>query len=741
MDTLFEELAKLPLFKDFFKSVGIDNPYIFLLSLALVLIVYLFINFFRKKVYEWYNIIKKAKDLKPEFENIYIKELSKIFIRTTAAQKSPNRYDNPGEAYKHTGDTFDLIDFMLKKSFNENVASNKYYLVLADSGMGKTAFMLNLYLRNYSYLNFLDFLTGKIYAIKLLRFQSRNADKEDDILERIKNMNCEDIPNTILLLDGLDEDPFIFSKDKSLSDEKVFKDRVNDIVHATCKYKEVVITCRTQYFPQQEDDLYELSIRNGSGGFHTFQKYYIYPFSDSDVVNYLGKKYRFKGNKKKIALQVVKNSKNLMVRPMLMSYIDLLIEDDRVYSSSVQIYDALIEKWLMREGGKWKEKEIERKNFVDALKNFSILIAVQIYNNWLDSRTFYITKEKAIEISETCGYPIDRHEATGKSLLTCDAKMNWKFSHKSILEFIIAKKASESIEFACTLDFLGMNMARSFCFEFGINPFVRSNYIQIKGNEFLMGSPENEAGHKENEKQHQVKLADYFLYKFAVCTGDFKRFIDDSGYQTDAEKAKSSYVFDGKSWKSKDGIKWCHDESGNVREVSEYSHPVLHVSWNDAEAYCVWLSKKTGNTFRLPSEAEWECGCRAGELKPFHTGDNLTTGQANYNGNYPYKNNPKGIFRKKTFPVDSFEPNAWGLYNMHGNVWEWCSDRYGERYYDECHAKGSVENPAGPETGSDRVIRGGSWSLPAGSCRSACRSHGTPGRRLNFVGFRPVFVP
>jgi formylglycine-generating enzyme len=741
MDQLFEQIAKLPWIKELFKSIGIDNSYTFILSLVLILVVYSAILFFRKKVFEWHNIIKKARDLKPEFEKNYIKDLSKIFIRTTAAQKSPNRHDNPDEAYKHTGDKFDLIDFMLKKSFNENVESDKYYLVLADSGMGKTAFMLNLYLQNYSYLNFFGFLTGKIYTIKLFRFQSLSADKSDDILERIKNMSCDDIPNTILLLDGLDEDPFIFSKDKSRSDESVFKDRVNDIVEATRMYKEVVITCRTQYFPQQEDDLYELSIRKSGGGFHTFQKYYIYPFSDSDVHNYLNKKYKFKQKKKEIALQVVKNSKNLLLRPMLMSYIDLLIEDDKVYTSSVQIYDALIEKWLEREGGKWKEKEIERKVFVHALKNFSVQVAIEIYNNWLSNRTFYITKEKAIEIAETCEYPIDRHEATGKSLLTCDAKKNWKFSHKSILEFILAKKAAENVDFAGTLDFSGMNMARSFGFEFGINPFVHSNYIEVKGDEFLMGSPADQAGHEQNETQHRVKLADYLLYKFAVCVGDFKRFIDDSGYQTDAEKANSSTVFDGKSWKSKDGIKWCHDVSGNVRESSEYNHPVLHVSWNDAGAYCRWLSKKTGNTFRLPTEAEWEFACRAGSEKPFHTGDNLTTGQANYNGNFPYKNNPKGIFRKKTSPVDSFEPNAWGLYNMHGNVWEWCSDRYGENYYDECKANGIVENPEGPKTGSNRVIRGGSWGSGAEYCRSASRGSRTPDYRDSYVGFRLVFLP
>ena len=172
-----------------------------------------------------------------------------------------------------------------------------------------------------------------------------------------------------------------------------------------------------------------------------------------------------------------------------------------------------------------------------------------------------------------------------------------------------------------------------------------------------------------------------------------------------------------------------------MRPQSEENHPVLHVSWNDAVAYCLWLSTKTGKHFRLPTEAEREYACRAGTRTPFNTGENLTTNQANYNGNYPYNNNPKGVYRQNTVAVNSFTPNALGLYNMHGNVWEWCSDWYGG------YENGLAENPAGPTTVSLRVIRGGSWNDSAERCRSAYRNGGSPGLRYNAVGFRPVFVP
>ena len=124
------------------------------------------------------------------------------------------------------------------------------------------------------------------------------------------------------------------------------------------------------------------------------------------------------------------------------------------------------------------------------------------------------------------------------------------------------------------------------------------------------------------------------------------------------------------------------------------------MSWNDAIEYCEWLSKQWNITFRLPTEAEWEYACCAGTTTPFNTGDNLTTDQANYDGNYPYKKYPKGKYSGKTTPVGLYPPNTWGLYDLHGNVWEWCMDWYGKNYYEECKKQGIVDNPKGPDKGS-----------------------------------------
>ena len=280
-----------------------------------------------------------------------------------------------------------------------------------------------------------------------------------------------------------------------------------------------------------------------------------------------------------------------------------------------------------------------------------------------------------------------------------------------------------------------------------------ANYVLIRGGEFTMGSPVGEPGRAEitaflqkngiaySETQHQVRLSNFSMSRYAVTVAEFRRFVEATGYRTDAETGGGSFIWNGSEFVTKEGVNWRHGVSGNVRPQSEKNHPVLHVSWNDAVAYCKWLSAKTGKHFRLPTEAEREYACRAGSRTPFNTGENLTTNQANYNGNYTYNNNPKGVYRQNTVAVNSFVPNSWGLYNMHGNVLEWCSDWYGGTYYDDCKAKGTVTNPQGPATGSYRVLRGGSWYFSAGGCRSAYRFGGAPGCRGDAVGFRPVFVP
>ncbi|MCP4108156.1 MAG: formylglycine-generating enzyme family protein [Desulfobacteraceae bacterium] len=158
--------------------------------------------------------------------------------------------------------------------------------------------------------------------------------------------------------------------------------------------------------------------------------------------------------------------------------------------------------------------------------------------------------------------------------------------------------------------------------------------------------------------------------------------------------------------------------------------PVDSVSWDDVQEFIAELNKKGEGIYRLPTEAEWEYAARAGTTTPFAFGDCLSTDQANYNGDQPLNDCEKGEWRFRTVPAASFQPNDWGLYNMHGNVFEWCHDWYGG------YPASAVTDPTGPSTGSRRIIRGGSWNFGALLCQSAFHFGFSPGERSRSFGFR-----
>jgi formylglycine-generating enzyme required for sulfatase activity len=160
--------------------------------------------------------------------------------------------------------------------------------------------------------------------------------------------------------------------------------------------------------------------------------------------------------------------------------------------------------------------------------------------------------------------------------------------------------------------------------------------------------------------------------------------------------------------------------------------PVECVSWHDAVEFCARLSNHTGRTYRLPSEAEWEYACRAGTTTAFYFGDTISTDQANYNGNYTYGSGKEGIYRECTTAVGSFKPNGFGLYDMHGNVWEWCQDVL-HNTYEGSPSDGSPWMDRGDE--SRRIIRGGSWDNNPRNCRSACRERLRPRQPLQQYRF------
>ena len=254
-------------------------------------------------------------------------------------------------------------------------------------------------------------------------------------------------------------------------------------------------------------------------------------------------------------------------------------------------------------------------------------------------------------------------------------------------------------------------------------------FAYIPPGSFMMGSPSDEANRDNDETQHRVTLSrGYYMQTKEVTVGQWRKFAGESGYRTEAETGDGSYVFEGRKWIKKAGTYW--DNPGFSRKDD---HPVTCVSWNDAQEFIRWLNRKDQKTYRLPTEAEWEYAARAGADTPFSFGSCLSTDQANYNGNYPYSGCSKGVYRESPIAVGSFPPNAWGLYDMHGNVWEWCEDWYGD------YPSGSVTDPIGANSGSVRVLRGGGWGGYAGGCRSAFRDGSAPGDRGGSLGFRLAF--
>ena len=249
---------------------------------------------------------------------------------------------------------------------------------------------------------------------------------------------------------------------------------------------------------------------------------------------------------------------------------------------------------------------------------------------------------------------------------------------------------------------------------------VTMKLVQIPAGNFLMGSPESE------QKEAAKSAASPGLKE-----EDARKWFANESPQHEVTISKPFYM----------GIYDVTQEQyeqvmgQNPSTVKGPQNPVETVSWDDAVEFCKKLSAKTGKTVVLPTEAQWEYACRAGTKTPFNTGETISTDQANYDGNSVYGNGVKGEYRQKTTPVGTFKPNAFGLYDMHGNVWQWCADRYDGKYY----GNSPKADPTGPADGAARVLRGGSWSSLPQFCRSAYRDFSSPVSRFNIrYGFRVV---
>jgi sulfatase modifying factor 1 len=246
---------------------------------------------------------------------------------------------------------------------------------------------------------------------------------------------------------------------------------------------------------------------------------------------------------------------------------------------------------------------------------------------------------------------------------------------------------------------------------------------------------------------HRVRITKpFYLGVHEVTAGQFRQFVKDTGYKTDAEKGT---LFAGALGWNPDTKKFELNETYSWRKAGFEQtdhHPVVNVSWNDAVAFCEWLSRKEGKTCRLPTEAEWEYACRAGTTTRYHHGDDpeglaQVGNVADATAKETFPDWKSTIAARDgyafTAPVGKFKPNAFGLYDVHGNVWEWCVDWYAADYY----KASPLEDPKGPDSGTSRVLRGGSWGNWPDGARSAFRYRDDPADRFGSYGFRLARTP
>jgi formylglycine-generating enzyme required for sulfatase activity len=267
--------------------------------------------------------------------------------------------------------------------------------------------------------------------------------------------------------------------------------------------------------------------------------------------------------------------------------------------------------------------------------------------------------------------------------------------------------------------------------------------LWIPPGRFLMGSAEGEEGRKDSEGPlHQVHLQGFFMGQTPITQAQWRVVAQ---------------------WEEREGERWgrtlqpdpsMFQPSGDTRrrdpigrfhlleaETTTEGRPVERVNWKDAIEFCKRISLRTGRHYTLPSEAQWEYACRAGTTTPFAFGDTLTEKLANYNATITYTNGPKGQWQQQTNPVGRYPANAWGLHDMHGNVWEWCLDHWHDNYEGAPEDGSAWLYDGEKKKESDRLLRGGSWFVNPWNCRSVCRSHFRPVDVGSEVGFRVVCLP
>lgn len=436
------------------------NNWIFVLTaIALLFTIVSSIWKFGNWISKWRSRRRLINDLAPYYTKAEIYQATANYIRTKYQNVAPSEDDEPGRTYIASAKN-KMIPLFLNKAFKNDKDDAKYYLILADAGMGKTTFMINLYLAykwQWRWWN-------RRYDIKMLPLGHPAS------LKDLEKMDNEAKKNTILLLDALDEDS------EAVKD---YQKRMQEVLDVAWRFREIVVTCRTQFFPSKEEEPTNTGYFKfgGKGGEFKFQKLYVSVFDNKDINRYLLKKFSIWNplvwKKLRKARKIVKKSPNLVMRPMLLSHIEDLVEQDNEFKHTFEIYEVMIEKWIEREAEKPHIKETygSLEKFKEQLFAFSQSLAVDLYLHQGIRGGLYISKDEEIksvsnmqlsDLEVSMEVSLKESGWRSRSLLNRNADGFYKFSHKSILEYFLAKEALENPAFGDLLNFEGLDTAFRF---------------------------------------------------------------------------------------------------------------------------------------------------------------------------------------------------------------------------------------------------------------------------------------
>ncbi len=635
-------------------------------------------------------------------------QLARFYVEPKCQHHNPaDRHEDDEPMSQVRAPAFDVVNDFLRGDFTPLGDGRTQMFILSDAGMGKTSLLM---------------------MVRLMHLMAFWPPGYDCLLLKLGEGTLDaiaahpDKANTVLLLDALDEDPLAWGAIES---------RLVTLLDATVQFRRVVLSCRTQFFPEAGSDAFGRPGRVEVGGY-ICPMVFLSLFDDAQVDDYLSKRFpdawhrRLSGREnpeRARAARVVHSMKSLRFRPLLLAHIDDIVEAGARDWNAYSLYQALVDRWLDREERKLRQ---QRGSSPSKETLWRVCMAVALHMQSRGSRLLPRVELDQLATGFRQLASLEDLDVGGRSLLNRTAAEDFRFSHYSIQEFLVVhalatepadgsgeplRITGQMLEFVAylprmpalgRLDFAGLQPSTlaGFSFQDVLSDGSLGPRMQlIPPGTFMMGSTPEDQVSVDEQPLHPVTIAQPFaLGRFPVTFDEYDRFAMDAGRKRP------------KDWG------WGR---GN--------RPVIGVSWEDAAAYCAWLSQQTGRTYRLPSEAEWEYGCRAGSETRWCFGD----AEEDLGPHAWYGANMEG----RTHPVGEKRPNRWGLHDMHGNVWEWCED-HAHRSYEGAPADGSAWIDGDAEAGADRVVRGGSWINLARNVRSACRGRYEPDDRVVDLGFR-----